>query len=96
MRTYKAQAPYNRTITKVGRSKSIRYTMQGEPYFIWGGRRQHLGDVMRLTTPMMYEDEDGKLGVIGGVIGISNTMSVLVEVDEYGESVQLWRELEEV
>lgn len=94
MRTYKAQAPYNRTIAKVGRTKSIKYNQQGNPFFMWGGRRQHLDEVQRLSYPMMYEDEDGRLGVIGGVIGISNTMSVLVEVDEFGESVQLWEEVD--
>ena len=89
---------YNTTdgnkIRKLGRAKKIYFNNAGNPYFLWNGRRESFDNIPRLTYPVMYEDEAGKVGAIGGYICISNFGGVLVEVDEYCESVQLWEEVE--
>ena len=91
MKTYKTNN--NTTISKIGRMKKINYTMYGAPFFIWNGRRYHFENVPRLSYPIMYTDDDGRLCDIGGYIGISNCFSVLVEIIDGGEAVQLWEEV---
>ena len=80
--------------TPWGRYQKIYYNGKGEPYFMRGGRREKFDDIPRLSYPVMVEDADGKLIVIGGYIPISNTCSLLVEVHPDGEMVRLWREIE--
>ena len=79
-------------IRKIGRAKKV-YFESNYCYFVWGGKRVRLDDVVSLSYPVMYEDENGKLGDIGGFIGVSNCYGVLVEVLD-GEAVQLWEEVE--
>ena len=83
----------NNRIRKTGREKKIFFNRNGEAYFLWNGRMEKLENIMRLSYPIMYEDERGKLGVIGGYITISNTYGVLVELSECCETVQLWEEI---
>ena len=79
-------------IEKVGRIKKLYFVEKGI-YFMWGGRRVYLDEVPRVSFPIMFDDAEGKLNVIGGYIPFSNTMAVLVQIDEIsGEAVQLWRE----
>ena len=95
--TVKTLAPYNRDIKTVSRWIKIRFSVkEGNPYFMWGNRRQYLDDVPSVCHPMMYEDKDGSIGVIGGYIVISNCCSVLVEIHPDCEYVRLWEELDNV
>lgn len=80
----------NNIIKKVGRAKRIYFDNAGA-YFNWNGRRERLENIPRLSYPIMYEDEAGKLGSIGGYITICNTYGVLVELNE-NETIQLWEE----
>ena len=83
-------------IRKVGRMKKIYFGISetASPYFMWGGRRQSLDEIPALHYPVMYEDEAGKVGAIGGYITLCNWGGVLVEIDPNGEAVQLWEEIE--
>ena len=81
-------------IRKTGREKKIYLNMSGDPYFKWNGRCYRFDDISRLTYPVMYEDQDGKLGVIGGYICLCNWGGVLVELLD-GEAVQLWDEIQD-
>jgi len=81
-------------IRKVGRAKKIYFTNAGNAYFLWNGRRESFDNIPRLSYPIMYEDEAGKIGVIGGYITLCNFGGVLIELDENGEAVQLWEEVE--
>ena len=79
-------------IRKIGREKKIYFSEN--PYFIWNGTRYHFEEIPRLSYPIMYEDEAGRLAAdICGYITICNTYGVLVELLE-GEAVQLWEEIE--
>ena len=91
MKQYRTKDGY--MIRKIGRSKKIYFNGNGEPYFLWNGNRQKFDNIPNLSYPVMYEDENGKLGVIGGYITISNVFGVLVELDDSSESVQLWEEI---
>ena len=90
MKTYATTDGNN--IRKIGREKKIYFSEN--PYFLWNGTRYHFDEIPRLSYPIMYEDENGKNGVIGGYIGISNLYGVLVELFDGGEAVQLWEEID--
>lgn len=78
------------SIRKIGREKKIYFSEN--PYFVWNGTRYHFDEIPRLSYPIMYEDEAGKIGNMEGYITISNCFGVLVELLE-GEAVQLWEEI---
>lgn len=90
MKTYKTTN--GGTIKKVGREKKIY--MSERPYFMWGEKRQHLDEIPRLSYPIMYEDENGKISPIGGYCCITNCYGVLIELTADGEAVQIWEELD--
>ena len=79
------------TLRKVGREKKV-YFNGFSAYFMWNGRRQKFDEIPRLSYPVMYEDENGKIATIGGYITISNCFGVLVEITE-NETIQLWEEI---
>lgn len=81
-------------IRKVGRKKKIYFNNNGNPYFVWNGRRESFDNIPRLSYPIFYENNDGKLSYIGGYICLCNFGGVLVELDENSETVQLWEELD--
>lgn len=87
---------YNTTdghkIKKVGREKKIYFSEN--PYFVWNGRRRYFDSISCLTYPIMYEDDNGKTGVIGGYVTICNAYGVLIELLD-GEAVQIWEEVEQ-
>lgn len=91
MREYRTQN--GGKIRKIGRAKKIYFTNNGA-YFVWNGRRQSLEDIPRLTYPVFFENEDGKTDFCGGYITICNTYGVLVQLDEYCETAQLFEEVE--
>lgn len=78
-------------VKKFQREKKIYFTLSGKPYFKWDGTRIYLDEVMCLSYPVMYEDEQGKLHDIGAYYSISNWYGYLVELLD-GESVQLYIE----
>lgn len=78
-------------VKKYQREKKVYFTISGRPYFKWNNTRIYLDEVMRLTYPVMYEDEQGKLHDIGGYYSISNCYGYLVEVLD-GEAIQLYVE----
>lgn len=90
MKTYNTTDGHK--IKKIGREKKIYFSEN--PYFVWNGRRQHLDEIPRLSYPILYEDENGKTGVIGGYITICNVYGVLIELLD-GEAVQIWEEITE-
>ena len=90
MKTYQTTEGY--TITKNGRGKLIYFNNNGELYFVWNGKRIYLDHVMRLTYPVMYNDDNGKTGVISGYLTLTNWYGVLVEINDSGDTVQLWNE----
>jgi len=78
-------------IRKVGRQKKV-YFGNERIYFLWNGSRQFLDEIPRLSYPIIYEDENGKIAPIGGYITITNCFGVLVEITE-NETIQLWEEI---
>lgn len=56
-----------------------------------------LGGIWTSMPPIMYEDDDGKLGIIGTIYmdGDLYSPALYGEWDEYCESVRLYREVEE-
>lgn len=77
----------------VGGYKKLYWTDKG-CYFLFRGRRVYMEDIPSLSYPVMVEDEEGKLIVIGGYMSICNTFGLLVEVDAVSsEAVRLWTEV---
>ena len=91
------EKPYNCKVKTISRWIAIRFDrMDGNPYFIFHNRRISLDNVMRLTYPMFYREEDGEQAYISGYLPISNTYTQLVEVDPIGEYVRIWEEIDNV
>lgn len=63
-------------------------------YFRFRGRRVKFDDIPALSYPIMVDDTDGTLIVIGGYMPLTNYHSFLVELHPDGESVRLWEEVE--
>lgn len=61
-------------------------------YFRYKGKQYSLGQFERLSYPIMFEDDDGKLGVIGGFSCISHE-PYFIEIHDTGEAVRLWEEI---
>ena len=61
-------------------------------YFVWGHCEYSINQVMKLTYPTFFENENGKTSFISGVVGISNTMGFAVEISDGGDAVRLFRE----
>ena len=95
MRIYFEQNNKTRGYSPVGRYKKVYYNGAcGAPYFRWNGRRTYFDDIPRLAYPIMLENEDGKMIVLGGYITLTNTCGVLVEIHPDGEYMRLWQEIE--
>ena len=92
MREYTTQD--GNRIRKNGRAKKIYFNIDGSSYFLWNGRRQRLDDIPRLTYPVFFENEDGKTDFCSGYICLCNWGGVLVQIDDSGEAVQLYDEIQ--
>lgn len=91
-----ANKPYNRKYKTASRWIKIQYTLKDcKPYFRHYGLRYYFENIMRLSYPIMWEDKDGKLNHISGYDAIQFWNPYLVELDEGGEHVRLWEEMEE-
>lgn len=44
-------------------------------------------------SPYIYEDDDGKIGVVGAYDSENYYNPILIEVDEYGECVRVYEEV---
>lgn len=78
-------------LAKYGRLKKIYFTSKGG-YIIYLNSRLYLDDIMRLTYPIFYTNDDGKTGTIGGYFATSAFGGYLVEITDDGEYIQLWNE----
>ena len=91
-----ANKPYNRNYKSASRWIKIEYTIKdSKPYFRHYGKRYYLDNIMRLSYPIMWNDKDGKLNYISGYDSTQWYNPYLVELDEAGEYVRLWEELED-
>lgn len=91
-----ANKPYNRKYKTASRWIKVEYANNYEkPYFRHYGRRYYFENIMYLSTPIMWEDKDGKLNLIAGYDATQWYNPYLVELDEGGERVRLWEEMEE-
>lgn len=91
-----ANKPYNRKYKTASRWIKVEYTVKDcKPYFRHYGRRYYFENIMYLSTPIMWEDKDGKLNLIAGYDATQFLNPYLVELDEYGEHVRLLEEMEE-
>lgn len=63
-------------------------------YFIHKGRQYALDQFMRISTPITFTDRDGKLTVLSGYDCTDYYNPYLLEVDNNGEYVRLWNEVE--
>ena len=84
---------YGFKLEKLGRVKRIFWDKQGRPYYNRGDMRTYLNDVMRLSYPYFYEDDNGKDGCISGYEYIGAFSPIYVEILEDGEAIQLWTEI---
>jgi hypothetical protein len=62
-------------------------------YFRHKGKLYALGQFYQLNYPIMIEDEEGKLIVIGSYDYTEYYKPYFLEVDEYCENVRLWEEV---
>ena len=87
--------PFN--LRKVGREKKIYFCGSDSlPFIRWENKRVYIDSCFNLSYPLMYEDENGRYGVISGLVsryGIRNSLGeAYVEILD-GEYVQLWEEV---
>ena len=61
-------------------------------YFEFRGRKYALGQFMSFSYPILYEDKDGKLGIIGGYDCTEAYFPLLLEIHPDGEAVKLFIE----
>ena len=62
-------------------------------YFQYNGRKYPIDQFLRLTYPILYEDKEGKSGVIGGYDCTDWYHPMLLEIHPDGEYVKLWKEV---
>ena len=85
----------NNKYKTISRYIKIRYTRKtGKPYIIHYNRRIHIDDILRLDYPVYLEDKDGKLIILGGYICLCNVYGWLFEIDDNGEYIRIWEQLE--
>ena len=94
MKTY-----YEKNNTRVGyrpitRRLNIYSGKDGNYYFNFRGRRVYFNDTPYLTYPIMPEDEDGKLIVLGLYMQLTNLLFLLIELDTDNEYVRVWEQIE--
>lgn len=61
-------------------------------YFTFGHHDYSINQVMRLTYPTFFENEDGKTSYICGFVGVSNNYGFVVEMDDSCSAVRLFTE----
>lgn len=79
-------------LVKVGRRKKV-YCNSRDWYFIWNGKRVTGSELLTLTFPIFFEDND-KLFSIGYYLPVSNCITILVDIDDNFETVQMYRQID--
>lgn len=79
-------------LVKVGRRKKV-YCNSRDWYFIWNGKRVTSEQLLRLSYPIFFED-NGKVNYIGCYLPVSNCITILVEIDDNFETVQMYRQID--
>ena len=64
-------------------------------FFKFKGKQYALGQFMRLQYPIMIEDDDWKISVIGAYDCTQSYNPYFIEVHPDGECVRLWEEIKE-
>lgn len=103
-RVYKADNGYSykavsrwlpiKSITVTSRHRLADYAYNGSVDIItFRGKQYALAQFMRVGYPIMYYDEDGKLGVISGIDSTEYYKPLWIEIHHDCESVRLYEEL---
>lgn len=58
------------------------------------GMKFALQEVLKLSYLIFFDTPDGKTDFLSGYIPISNTLAFLVQIDESGEYIRLFREID--
>lgn len=88
--TCKDSKLYGFKLERWGRVKSIFEDAFGRSYFRVKNKTVYLQDIMQMSYPYFYDNEDGKTGYITGYYSITYFFTVYVEILDDGYSVQLW------
>lgn len=52
-------------------------------------------NITSMSYPEFWEDEDGNLNYFSGVLAISNTIAFVVEMDDCGEYIRFYKQVED-
>lgn len=74
MKIYKTNN--NTIIKKSGREKRINYTLGGDPFFTWNGRRVRFDTVLRSSYPTTYTDDGAEVAYVRRVHHSNNLLSL--------------------
>lgn len=90
-----ANKPDSKQYKTASRWIKLKSTLKdGKYYFIHYGKRYHLDDFMRLSYPIVWYDRDGKLNYISGYDSTQWYNPYLIDIDDGGEYIRLWKEVE--
>ena len=89
---FKTQEGYS--IKRLGRKKKIYCDYLDRFYFVWRDVRYYLDEIMRMTYPVFFYRDDHTLDFCSGCICLSNCYGVLVWLDDCGEYVEIYEEIE--
>lgn len=71
------------------------YASGEDYYFRWHRLRLRLSDVLRITYPIFFEDDDGKDAFLSGYYPFCNTCCLLIEMDYNGAGyVRIYEEID--
>lgn len=95
MREYKTILAKDGTrLRKISKWIKIRYHQDGSPFFIFKQTRYNLDDVMRLSYPIFFDNEDGKTSFLSGYLPLYGLHALLFEIDDCGEFLRVYYEVE--
>lgn len=94
MKTYTEKNTKNK-YRPVSRYIKIRFTVKiDSPYILFHGRRIKINDILSLTYPVILENKEGKLIILSGYMCLCNVYGWLFEIDDNGEYMRIWEQLE--
>ena len=64
-------------------------------WFQYNGKKYAVGQFLKLAYPYFYKNEDGKISFLCGYDCENYYNPLLIEIDDDGESVRLYREVTE-
>ena len=81
--------------SSIGTQKKVYFNSNGEPFFKWNNRRWYFNDIMTIYPIFCHKENEGDIDyILGGYITLSNTYGVLICIDDGGETITLWNEIE--